>query len=112
MSVSYTHLKFDEINRLSAPVAEKTAASAKEKQAAQAAAKAAKSAAGTTAGSTRRSGKAGTDAAEFSAVWQDVYKRQALPWMAVPSQRLCSGRMLSYALMLTYSALRSASATV
>ena len=43
--------KFDEINRLSAPAAEKTAASAKEKQAAQAAAKAAKSTAGTTAGS-------------------------------------------------------------
>ena len=64
--------KFDEINRLSAPAAEKTAASAKEKQAAQAAAKAAKSTAGTTAGSTRRSGKAGTDAAEFSAVWQQV----------------------------------------
>ena len=64
--------KFDEINRLSAPAAEKTAASAKEKQAAQAAAKAAKSTAGTTAGSTRRSGKAGTDAAEFSSVWQQV----------------------------------------
>ena len=43
--------KFDEINRLSAPAAEKTAASAKEKQAAQAAAKAAKSTTGTTAGS-------------------------------------------------------------
>ena len=63
----------------------------------------------------------GFSAAISSAVWPSSSPQpsaicasisQALPWMAVPSQRLCSGRMLSYALMLTYSALRSASATV
>ena len=64
--------KFDEINRLSAPAEDKTAASEKQKKAAEAAAKAEKAARATTGTAARRSGTAGSDLSGLTAVWQSV----------------------------------------
>ena len=64
--------KFDEINRLSAPAEDKTAALEKQQKAAEAAAKAEKAARSTAA---RRSGTAGSDLSGLTAVWQSVRER-------------------------------------
>ena len=61
--------KFDEINRLSAPAEDKTAAE-KQKKAAEAAAKAEKAARSTTGTAARRSGTAGSDLSGLTAVWR------------------------------------------
>ena len=69
--------KFDEINRLSAPAEDKTAALEKQQKAAEAAAKAEKAARSTAA---RRSGTAGSDLSGLTAVWQSVLESLRSAW--------------------------------
>lgn len=72
--------KFDEINRLSAPAEDKTAAPEKQKKAAEAAAKAEKAARSTTGTAARRSGTAGSDLSGLTAVWQSVLESLRGAW--------------------------------
>ena len=72
--------KFDEINRLSAPAEDKTAAPEKQKKAAAAAAKAEKAARSTTGTAARRSGTAGSDLSGLTAVWQSVLESLRSAW--------------------------------
>ena len=72
--------KFDEINRLSAPAEDKTAALEKQKKAAEAAAKAEKAARSTTGTAARRSGTAGSDLSGLTAVWQSVLESLRGAW--------------------------------
>lgn len=69
--------KFDEINRLSAPAEDKTAAPEKQQKAAAKAEKAARSTSGTAA---RRSGTAGSDLSGLTAVWQSVLESLRSAW--------------------------------
>lgn len=69
--------KFDEINRLSAPAEDKTAAPEKQQKAAAKAEKAARSTSGTAA---RRSGTAGSDLSGLTAVWQSVLESLRGAW--------------------------------
>lgn len=71
--------KFDEINRLSAPAEDKTAAE-KQKKAAEAAAKAEKAARSTSGTAARRSGTAGSDLSGLTAVWQSVLESLRGAW--------------------------------
>ena len=72
--------KFDEINRLSAPAEDKTAAPEKQQKAAEAAAKAEKAARSTTGTAARRSGTAGSDLSGLTAVWQSVLESLRGAW--------------------------------
>ena len=75
--------KFDEINRLSAPAEDKTAALEKQQTAAEAAAKAEKAekaARSTTGTAARRSGTAGSDLSGLTAVWQSVLESLRSAW--------------------------------
>lgn len=72
--------KFDEINRLSAPAEDKTAAPEKQKKAAEAAAKAEKAARATAGTAARRSGTAGSDLSGLTAVWQSVLESLRGAW--------------------------------
>lgn len=72
--------KFDEINRLSAPAEDKTAAPEKQKKAAEAAAKAEEAARSTTGTAARRSGTAGSDLSGLTAVWQSVLESLRGAW--------------------------------
>lgn len=72
--------KFDEINRLSAPAEDKTAAPEKQKKAAEAAAKAEKAARSTTGTAARRSGTADSDLSGLTAVWQSVLESLRSAW--------------------------------
>lgn len=72
--------KFDEINRLSAPAEDKTAAPEKQQKAAEAAAKAEKAARATTGTAARRSGTAGSDLSGLTAVWQSVLESLRSAW--------------------------------
>lgn len=72
--------KFDEINRLSAPAEDKTAAPEKQKKAAEAAAKAEKAARSTTGTAARRSGTANSDLSGLTAVWQSVLESLRSAW--------------------------------
>lgn len=87
--------KFDEINRLSAPAEDKTAALEKQQKAAEAAAKAEKAARSTTGTAARRSGTAGSD---LSGAGKLVSSQSALPGLgyaaSVPVPALAQGAVI------------------